>query len=537
MSDTNRVRVSFARNTARAPIITQAAMQILRNNGQPNLKFDVNRITSNELRADRQISDFISVGAATGGDIPSELSFGNSDLFLESILLSTFAANTGLANSVSWVTAAGDGFLVNGQISLSALSLVSTGFKVGHIVRLTHRDANGTFIDGPYEITANAANIITMAPLPNLSTTELVYAPTLVAANLGAAAAGTTSELRVVGVIGAATDIAMTQDGTTVTLTSSSNLFLNAMNALTPTQLRAGQYIKVKGFTVAQATTAGVNVYAPLKSYTTGGGSITFAQPNSVNANDAGTGVRIEVYFGDVLRNPDENNIQAITAHEFVIEQAFLDHSPVDYQVFMGMALNTLKLQLSPRAIVLLTPNFIGLNAAAATSAEYASAGARQIYNSAPTYTPAPTKPVYNTSRNVGRLGLGVSNVAGGSLNFVLEASIDINGNLAELPAVGVFGAAALSAGELSVSGTLNTYFDDLSNYRLVVDDGETSFDTAIRSNDGRVMGVTLPRIKVNGAPDVPAKNQRAVLNLAYQALADSTLGYTIAFHRLHYTR
>lgn len=537
MSDANRVRVAIARNAARDPVVTQAALQAIRNNGQPNLAFAIERIASNELRADRNKTDAISVGATAAGDLPSELSFGNSDLFLESVLLWTFAQNNGLTASKSWLNAAGDGFLVDGQLSLTAVGQTSTVFKVGHIVRLTHRDIGGAFIDGPYEVTANAANILTLAPLASLSTSELVYAPALVAANLGAPAVGTTSEVRVVGVIGAATDIALTQSGGICTLTSTANLFNSAMDALAAVDLRAGQLIKIKGFTVAQATTAGANVYAILSSAAASGATLTFPQPASINANDPGTGVRIEVYFGDVIRNPDENNIDPISEHQFIIEQAYLDHSPVDYQVFLGMAIARLQLELAPRAIALLTPSFLGLNARVATSAEYASAGPNQIYTSAPTITPALTKPIYNTSRNVGRLGLGASNVAGGSKNFVLEATVDINANLEELPAVGVFGAAALSAGELSITGTLNTYFDDLSNYLIVLNDGETTFDSALRSADGRVMGVSLPRIKLNGAPDVPGKNQRTVLNLSYEALLDSTLGYSIAFHRLHYAR
>ena len=534
MSDANRVRLAVLKSPARNfPIdVNSEPLQTLRNTGQPNLAFEIERITSEELRADRQTSDFIAVGATAGGSVPTELSAGNADPFIESAVLWTFAQNDGLTAEETWTT--GDVFTTDAQLDASGLTGSGAGFKAGHIVRVRHVDAGGTTIDGPYEVTANTAGVLALTPIANVTQSSRIANPALVATTLGAPAAGTTSSVKVCGFIGGTGDIALTEDGTTVTLTGSAGQFDDLMDATSGSEidLRPGQIIKIAGFTGGQATAEGANVYARVASRT--GTTITFRQPDSIDSADAGASTRAEIYFGDFLHNPGADDIDAISEHQYLLEQAFLDHSPTAYQVFAGMAVQNVTLTLQPRAIAQLALEFLGLNAAVGNTADLGT-----LYTNRPgtPYSDPPANPVLNTSSNVGRLGLGGGNVSGGAQNFVLEATVSIAANLQELPAVGVFGAAALSAGELGITGTLNTYFDDLSLYRQVLNDDETSFDANIRGADGRVFSVDIPRIKINGSPDVPGKNEQVVLNLTYQGLLDPVLGYSISFHRMEFAR
>ncbi len=62
------------------------------------------------------------------------------------------------------------------------------------------------------------------------------------------------------------------------------------------------------------------------------------------------------------------------------------------------------------------------------------------------------------------RLGVahrGVDLVKEGDKNYVLDATIELSNNMAPKPAVGEFGAIGTRVGTVSVSGRLNTYFDD----------------------------------------------------------------------------
>jgi hypothetical protein len=50
-------------------------------------------ITSNEIRSDRNVSDLIQVGSSAGGTVDFELSYGSFDLWLESLMYSTWTTN------------------------------------------------------------------------------------------------------------------------------------------------------------------------------------------------------------------------------------------------------------------------------------------------------------------------------------------------------------------------------------------------------------------------------------------------------------
>jgi hypothetical protein len=123
-------------------------------------------------------------------------------------------------------------------------------------------------------------------------------------------------------------------------------------------------------------------------------------------------------------------------------------------------------------------------------------------------------------------------------LNFVLEATIEMNNNLRRQPAVGVFGASGIGLGEFSVTGTLSTYFDNDEILQVILANDETTLDLITQGGDGRSMIFDLPRIKFSGgAPDVPGKNQDVTIPGTYQAILEPTLGYTMSVQRVSFAR
>lgn len=58
-----------------------------------SLNANVQNIVSNEIRADRSVTDLIQVGSASGGSVDFELSYGSFDTWLESLMYSTWASN------------------------------------------------------------------------------------------------------------------------------------------------------------------------------------------------------------------------------------------------------------------------------------------------------------------------------------------------------------------------------------------------------------------------------------------------------------
>ena len=268
----------------------------------------------------------------------------------------------------------------------------------------------------------------------------------------------------------------------------------------------------------------GNNVWGRISAITST--QLTIVAPSSA-ATETTAGNAI-VWFGDYVRN----GVAAISLHQYAVERRFEDHNPVTRELFLGMAVGQLNIGLSPEGTATGTATFVGFNAKADTTVVNLYKGGT------PTDVAAQAHDVYNTSSDVGRIGRGVDPVDASNANHVLEASININNNLRPQAAVGVLGAVGIGVGEFTVTGNLNTYFDNKDILDALLANTDTSYDIAMRNPDGRALLFDMPRIKfASGAPQVQGKNQDAVLPLGYQALRHEALGYTMHAQRFHYSQ
>lgn len=504
MSDTNRVGLRFFRSSQRTAPIPGGPFNLnqLRFTGTPNLAFTPNTIVSNEIRPDRQISDLILVGAEAGGDTGYELSYQAFDDLITGALFNVYTETVRKVGTGE-ITAFGAG-----TITVDA----GTDFQVGQIVRLTDL-ATGAIGAGVYEITGIATNVLTVAPLT--ADTNAIA---------GTETADADTALEVSGFKAQANgDITLTVTGSDAVFQFPAGALDDAYGPGAP--LTAGAWIKFAGFATAEN-----NVWVRAREVDLAADTVT-ADTQTGMATDAAATEQVEAFYGSRV----ENGAQAISAHQFAVERRFEDHNPVTRELFLGMALNNLSIQLQPQAIAVGSVTWFGFNAN--VSDNFAGAYP-ELYANLPIDIPAPQFDVYNTSNDIGRLGRGVDPVDAAGVNFVLESTIELNNNLRRQPAVGVFGAAGIGAGELSVTGTLNTYFDNKEILEVILNNEETTLDVITQGGDGRTMVFDLPRIKFSaGAPDVPGKNQDVTIPGTYQALLSSFYGYTISVQRVSFAR
>ena len=495
MSDTNRVGLRYARSSTRVPPITLSPNEIraLRITGTPSLGFQPNTIVSNEIQPDRQVSDLILVGASAAGDIAFELSYGAFDDFIESALLST------------WVNAprsVGAGIVATGAGTIEVAD--ASDYKIGHVVRLVDHD-EGDPGDGVYVVTNIASDVLSVSPL-DANTNAMTTSITTDAGTM----------LVVCGLIAASNgdlDIAVATG--TLSVTAPAGFFDDAMGD--GVDLAPGQWVKLSGFNLAANRVWG-------RIVTVDDDVITMAAPTGA-ASETTTG-RGVVWFGDYLRNGSA----AIASRQFAIERRFQDHSPVTRELFTGMSVNTMALNLEPQQIATGTFGMLGFNSSVSTTVT-------DLWNAEPTDIAAPAYDVYNTSSHVGRVGRGASQITAAGNNFAIGATIEVNNNMREQLAIGVLGAVGIGVGEFSVSGSLNAYFDDATLLNILLTGQDTSFDIAMQAQDGRSVLFDLPRIKFNsGVPQVPGKNQDVVIDTGYQAIRSPTLGYTMHVQRFHYS-
>lgn len=100
-------------------------------------------LQSEELRPDRQISDFRLGAISVAGDLNTELSFESFDDFLEAVLMGTWAPKAALAAATISAANADDSF------NDSANGFILAGFQVGDVIQTTGFTTpanNGTWI-------------------------------------------------------------------------------------------------------------------------------------------------------------------------------------------------------------------------------------------------------------------------------------------------------------------------------------------------------------------------------------------------------
>jgi hypothetical protein len=483
LQSTNRVKISKVRETTFGVTPTNPAFKTLRMTGS-DLNANPKTTTSNEIRSDRQLADLILIGAEAGGGIDKEVSFQALDDDFEEALLTAWVAKASIV-VVTLDTEISD-------VSTTTLTVASGGasFKTGML----------TLMSG---FTTSANNKI--ARVSSSTATTVVYPASTFTAEAAAIPVGAT--LRHVGFQGASADITATASGL-----GSTALDFTTLN------LVVGEWVKIGGSAAGdQFATAANNGWARISAIAAT--ALTFDVLPTGWTTDTGTGKTIKVWIGDYARN-------GTTLNSNTIERQYLDQSPVSYESLTGMCLNTLAFDVAAEQIFKAKLSYIGKSGTTSTSR---ASGA--------TDTAAPTNNVLNASTNVGRIA--VNGVAVTGPNYVMSSMVTINNNLTALQAVGAMGAIGVGIGEFNVSGTLNTYFGDTTNFSYVMANTALSYDFRIGDASGNkpTYVFDLPRIKFSsGAPSVPGKNQQVMLPLNFQAILHPTLGYTMHIGRHWYT-
>ena len=504
MSDTNRVGLRFFRSSQRTAPIPGGPFNLeqLRFTGTPNLAFVPTTIVSEEIRPDRQITDLILVGAEAGGDTGIEISYGAFDDLITGALFNVFT-ETVIKQGTGEITAFGAG-----TIDVD----VGGDFIVGQIFRIEEL-ATGDLGDGIFEITGIAVNVLTVNPLAGTATTAV----------LGTETADADTKMQVSGFAAQISgDISVTVGGGDAVFQFPAGALDNALGTGVP--ITIGAWMKAQDF-----ATVGNNVWFRVREVDLTADTVTTEAQTGMATDAAGT-EQVQIFYGSRV----ENGAQAIAAHQFAVERRFEDHSPITRELFLGMALNNFNITLAPQAIAVGSLTWFGFNSAVSD----ASPAYADLYAALPLDVGADQNDVYNTSNDIGRLGRGVDPVDAAGQNFVLEATIEINNNLRRQPAVGVFGASGIGVGELSVTGTLSTYFDNDDILQAILTNAETTLDLITQGADGRSQVYDMPRIKFSGgAPDVPGKNQDVTIPGTYQAILSPTFGYTISHQTVAFAR
>lgn len=488
LQSTNRVALAKVREVTFGVIPTNPAFKAVRQTSS-SLAANPQTKISNEIRADRQVSDLILVGEEAGGNVGGELAFGVADDDFEEALQGTWSNSPSIT-------------VVTSDIEISDVSATAITVAAG----------GAAFLAGMLTLTQGlptAANN-KLARVSSSTATAITYPAATYSAD---AVIPVGASVRQVGFEGASGDFAaVTAGGNALTCTAGD---------FTTFGMVAGEWVKIGDGDNANCSfsgTAANNGFCRVSAVAAK--RLSFDRVPTGWTADAGAAKTIRVFTGDFLTNGS-------TKRSNTIERQYLDHSPVTYEYLRGMTLNTLAIEAKQQDIATYTKNYIGCDA-------YLPSPMARVSGS--TDVAAPTYGVLNTSTNVGRLGFDGSVITGP--NYVLQATININNNLRAQKAIGSIGAVGIGNGEFTVSGSLQTYFGDPSIYQKIVNNTLTSYDQRVGRSDGNREAIVmdLPAIKMaGGSPAVSGKNQDVVIDGTFTAIRHATLGYTMSVGRFWY--
>jgi hypothetical protein len=473
----NRVQLATVRETTLGTTPNTPRMRNARMTGE-SLQFNQTFVDSMELRSDRMLADPIKTMASSQGAINIELNYPvdsspESDM-LRSALYSAWVNapafdNDGTADSV--ITDAGT--TANTYVVASGGASV----KLGHLVRATGFAIAANNKATPFRVASSSATTVVGTALSLTAET----------APLG------TARLKVVGFMGAAGDITAAAGGLASTALDFTTL-----------GLQPGMWLKIDSTTTINGFATAANNDWIRISGTITATSIPCDNLPSGWSVDAGAAKTIAVYFGDYIQN-------GTTQTSLTIERGFMDQVTPTYIVNTGMVVNEYDINITSKAVITGTVNFLGMGGSQSTVALDASTDALQ------------TGVSMAANANVGRVA--EAGAALTSPNWAKSLKFKIANNNRQLEAVDSTSPVGINSGECTITGTMETYFGSNSLLTKFYAGTTTAINSrVVKSSQALIWQFPRVTYKGNGNPQATGKNTDIMASFDFSATYDSVL-------------
>lgn len=283
---------------------------------------------------------------------------------------------------------------------------------------------------------------------------------------------------------------------TDISATTGTNIFNTVAGDFVADGVVVGQWIEVRGF-----TNDAINGYYRVQTVTAS--DITTANPIP-SSEAAGNTITMG---GSMVRN-------GTALKSYSVQKQLEDISPNSYFLFNGVRVGQLQLAFETNSILTGVWSLMGLGAAVGTTGV-----------SGQTEVAAPTNDVMNAVNNV--LQIEIDDTV--STAYFNTLNLNINNNLRPQDAIGNLPHVGIALSRLEVTGDVEIYFQDNSEYTKYLN--ATAFSLSFRVEDaaGNAYIFTLPRCKyetgevVAGGLDQDVF-QRSTIRAIRDAVTDSMI-------------
>lgn len=187
----------------------------------------------------------------------------------------------------------------------------------------------------------------------------------------------------------------------------------------------------------------------------------------------------------------------ASTAKAFSFEKTFETGGTDRFFRYTGCQVSRLSLDIAARQKITGSMSLVGMGHSAVSAAM-----------SGATYAPGNTKAVMNGSHDVGALSVsGVSPTP-----KLMRASLQIENNLRERPALGHRGPIGIGAGRFVVTGSLEAYFEDLALYNAFLDHSDVGLSLTVGSVTSEKYTIEVPKTKLSNGRITAGGNDQDVM-------------------------
>lgn len=358
-----------------------------------------------------------------------------------------------------------------------------------------------------------------------------------VAANNGLKTVNATSDATTVEVVGALTDEASPPADAKLQLvghtfaTSETQLQMNGdlvrlvFGTTNPTTLPliAGEWVFVGGDAAGSALEDNAG-FARVRRV--GANYIEFDKVSWAPSATNGTGVALQLFYGDVIRNePDPENIKRRTYH---VERTLgKDDAGTMAEYLVGAVPNEFSMNIPQADKVTIDLSFVAVDNEQRTGAQGVKPGTRVTLQ---------PQDAFNTSSDFARIKLALVREDASIqplFAFATELTLTVNNNVTPNKAVGVLGAFDTSAGTFEVGGSLTAYFANIEAVQAVRNNDSVTLDI-IMLKAGKALLFDVPLLSLGDGRLGVEQDQAITLPLETNA-AESVFGNTLLFQSFAY--
>lgn len=254
---------------------------------------------------------------------------------------------------------------------------------------------------------------------------------------------------------------------------------------------------------------------------------IEFDKTAATWVNETGTGLTIQLFFGNVIKN--EAAAASIVRRTYQLERTLgTDGSGTMSEYLVGAVPNELSLQIKQADKVTVDLSFVATDNEQRTGLQGVKSGTRpSVVDS----------PAFNTSSDFSRIKMHL--VTAGDANpaplfaFLTELTLTLNNNVSPNKAVAVLGAFDVTAGTFQVGGQVTAYFSDITAVQAVRNNSDVSLDLAlVKDNAGLVFD--LPLLALGDGRLKVEQDKPITLPLSLEA-AEGSMNHTLLFNEFPY--